>query len=117
MSQAIKATLLSALVFPGLGHFYLKKHFSGLVLAGIALVSLYLLISAAADTAMQITEQIQHGDVPLDVPALTRMLEQQSSAGETRTGSVASMALLASWLIGMVDAYRVGRAIDRGKAE
>lgn len=113
MSKTGKAVLLSALVFPGAGHFYLKRHLGGIVLAGIALLSLTLLISTAADTAMQISAQIQRGGVPLDVPALTRMIAQQSSGRDAGVGNAASITLLACWLIGMVDAYRVGRAIGK----
>jgi TM2 domain-containing membrane protein YozV len=35
MTPPLKATLISALVFPGGGHFYLKKHIVGVLLAGI----------------------------------------------------------------------------------
>ncbi|MGB5614139.1 MAG: hypothetical protein WBM67_15950, partial [Sedimenticolaceae bacterium] len=78
--------------------------------------ALYLLISSAADMAMQITEQIQHGNVPLDVSALTELMEQQPTGGEVQYMNAASTALLASWLIGIVDSFRVGRAMDKGNA-
>ncbi|MGB5671974.1 MAG: hypothetical protein WBM71_15640 [Sedimenticolaceae bacterium] len=116
MSRSTKAALLSALVFPGLGHFYLKRHVTGAILVTVALAALYLLISSAADTAMQITEQIQHGNVPLDVSALTKLIEQQPTGGEAQFMNAASTALLVSWLIGIVDSFRVGHAMDKGNA-
>jgi hypothetical protein len=33
MKKSMKAALLSAFVFPGAGHFFLKKHITGTVLA------------------------------------------------------------------------------------
>jgi hypothetical protein len=104
----MKAALLSALVFPGSGHFYLKKNMIGTVLAVAALASLYLLVSNAVERALSITEEIQSGAVPLDVVAITELITRQLGGTEGQVLNFASAVLLISWLIGIVDSYRVG---------
>ncbi len=63
MNKPMKAALLSAFVFPGVGHFLLKKYIPGTVLAGTAFAGLYLLIAKTVETALQIAEKIQSGEV------------------------------------------------------
>ena len=41
MKKSMKAALLSAFVFPGAGHFFLKKHITGTVLA-VFIISLFV---------------------------------------------------------------------------
>ena len=44
MRKSIKAVLLSALVFPGIGHFALKRYQRGLIFFVPALLSLSLIV-------------------------------------------------------------------------
>ena len=115
MSKSIKAALLSALVFPGVGHFFLKQRVSGTVLAAAALVSLWVVITKAMERALQITEEIQRGDVPLDVDAITELVSRQPAGVEGHLLDIAWAVLIVVWLIGIVDSYRVGRI--QGKAD
>ena len=109
MRKSTKAALLSALVFPGAGHFFLKRYITGTVLTGAAFASLYLLISKTVERALQITEKIQLGEVPPDVAAITELVLKQPTGTEAQLLSIASIVLIISWLIGIVDSYRVGR--------
>ncbi len=111
------AALLSAFVFPGAGHFFLKKHITGTVLAGAAFVSLFFVISKTIERALQITEKIQRGEVQLDVAAITELVLKQPTGTEAQLLSIASAILIISWLIGIVDSYRVGRVQGKGDAE
>ena len=115
MNKPVKAALLSALVFPGVGHFFLKKYIAGGVLAGTALVALYVLVSAAVERAVQITDKIQRGEVQLDVAALdfasiAELVSSQPAGPEDQLLNIATAALLVCWLVGIVDSWRVGRA-------
>ena len=114
MNQSIKAALLSAFVFPGVGHFFLKKHITGTVLAGSALASLALVISRTVERALQIFEKIQSGEVQPDVAAITELVTKQSSGTDANLLSIASAVLIIDFLIGIADSYRVGRAQDKG---
>ncbi|NNK94696.1 MAG: hypothetical protein HKP41_10130 [Desulfobacterales bacterium] len=116
MSKAIKAALLSALVFPGTGHFFLKKHIIGTLLAGAASASLYLVLSRMLERALQIGEKIQRGEVQLDVAAIIELVFNQPTGTDVQLLNVAWAVLIISWLISIVDSYRVGRILDNGAA-
>ncbi|KAA3629987.1 MAG: hypothetical protein DWQ09_02335 [Proteobacteria bacterium] len=109
MSKSIKAALLSALLFPGIGHFYLKKPIPGTVLAVTAFAALYVLVSNALERAMQISDQILSGTVQPDPAAISQLLAQQPAGTEDTLLGIAPAALLTVWLIGIVGAFRAGR--------
>lgn len=109
MTKSLKAALLSALIFPGVGHFFLKKNLSGIALSGIALSGLYCIVSQMVERALQITDKIQHGEIPLDVAAISELISKQPTGADAKLLNIASTVLIISWLIGIVDSYRVGR--------
>ncbi len=113
MNKTMKAALLSAFVFPGVGHFLLKKYIRGAVLAGTAFAGLYFLIAKTVETALQITEKIQSGEVQLDATTITELVSKQAMGTEAQLLNIAAAVLFISWLIGIVDSYRVGRAQDK----
>jgi len=116
MSKSIKSALLSALVFPGVGHFYLRKPVAGTVLAGAALASLYVVVSGTLERALQISDKIQRGEVGLDVTAITELVSRQPAGAETQLAGIAAVVFLVVWLLGIADAYRIGRGQDKQRA-
>jgi hypothetical protein len=113
MKKSTKAALLSAFVFPGVGHLYLKKYMSGVLLAGASFAAIYYLIAKSVERAFEISEKIQSGDVPLDVQAITALVTQQTSGTDVILLNIATTALFVCWLIGIIDSYRVGRVRDK----
>ncbi len=109
----MKAALLSAFVFPGVGHFFLKKYISGAVLAGTAFAGLYFLIAKTVEKALQIAEKIQSGEAQLDAATIIDLVSKQATGTEAQLLNIAAAVLFVSWLIGIVDSYRVGRAQDK----
>ena len=112
MTRATKAALLSALVFPGLGHLYLKRWVTGVVLAGVAGFALSTIVSIVQRVTREVARQVESGAVGADVYSLTTMVTQQMHGSE-QAANVASTALLACWLIGIVGAYLQGRLQDK----
>ena len=115
MKKSIKAALLSAFVFPGVGHIYLKKYIPGMVLVGVSLAGIYYLTSKAVDRALQIVEKIQSGDVPLDVTAITELVSKQASGAEAQLLNIATTVIFICWIIGIIDSYRIGREQDKNE--
>ena len=114
MKYSIKAALLSGLVFPGVGHLYLRRWRRGVVLAvGAAAVS-YFLVSVAVNSAMDIAGKIESGDVPPNAEDISALVSKASQANERAT-DIATAILIALWIIGIVDSYREGRVRDRAK--
>ena len=78
-------------------------------MAGAAFGSLYFVLSRVVERALQISEEIQTGEVQLDVAVITELISKQTTGTDARLISVASTVLIISWVIGVIDSYRVGR--------
>lgn len=113
MKKSTKAALLSAFLFPGVGHIYLKKYTAGVMLAGVSFAAIYYLITKAIAKAFEISEKIQSGDIQLDIEAITKLVSQQSSGTDAKLLNLATIALVICWLIGILDSYRAGRAREK----
>lgn len=109
MNRSTKAALLSALVFPGAGHFYLKKYLVGSILAAVFGTGLYYLSSTAFSSAVAISEKIQHSGAPLDLSAISELVSAQTAGVNDPLLRVLPYLLLICWLVGVIDSYRLGR--------
>jgi len=107
MKPSVKAALLSALVFPGVGHIYLKRYATGIVLIIVAVVATYYLMANAVHIAFAISDRITSGEVPLETTAISNLVEQQTQQ-VTMSSSVTTWILCIAWLVGIADSYRVG---------
>lgn len=111
MKKATKAALLSALVFPGVGHFYLKRWLTGALLAGVAAYAVYTIASVMLRVTRNVAAEVESGAVSADLGTLTQLVTQQLSGTEQATNS-ASTVLVGCWVIGIVGAYLQGRLQD-----
>ena len=62
---------------------------------------------------LQVVEEIQNGAVQPDVAAITELVLKQTMSSETQSLNVAIAVLIISWLISIVDSYRLGRGQDK----
>lgn len=111
MKKSTKASLLSALVFPGMGQLFLKRYLSAIALIGASGAVLYLLMNKAITQSMDIIEQIQSGQASLELSSISNLLAEQSGNSSTLL-TMAPNLLLGLWLIGIIHAYLVGRKQD-----
>ena len=116
MKRSIKAALISGLVFPGLGHIYLKKYLVGAVLLFVAGVSVYSVSVTAIDTALSVTNEIEAGKVAINEDAIARLIEQKSQ-GSARLTNLSIVVFMLSWVVSVADSYRVGRSEERTKGK
>lgn len=116
MSQALKAALFSAFVFPGSGHYLLKKHVRGTLLAGVTCVCAWVLLSIAVEKAQEISFKIQSGEIPLDISRIMDEVSKLTASSSTQQADVATYLLVICWLVGIVDAYRAGWLQDKNRA-
>lgn len=112
MKKSTKAVLLSGLVFPGLGHLYLKQWLAGILLSGVAAAATYYIGSVVMDTASVVVEKFQSSGVPADTDTITALVAQQTSGTEQAT-NLAKTLWLACWGIGIVGSWWQGRAQDK----
>lgn len=108
MNNALKSALLSALIFPGVGHFVLKKPIQGLILTVTSIFSLYLLFTSLSEIAEQLRIQIQNSGA---IPTLQELSYQLSSQGLGTPSLIVSIC----WIVGIIDAYRIGQTQDKNK--
>lgn len=112
MKRSTKAVLLSALVFPGVGHLYLRRWAAGIVLLGVAGYAVYAIVSVTMNIAMDVVQKIESSGVTPDVDTISRLVTEQLSGSEQAT-NMATWAFAACWLMGVIGSYIHGRAQDQ----
>lgn len=117
MKQSVRAALFSALIFPGAGHFLLKKYLVGTVLGATALVPIYLVTVNAVKRAQEIVDQILLGEVEPDILTIMGLVSKQSASSDPRALNIALFVLFLAWIVGIVDAYRLGRLSDQADSK
>lgn len=111
MKSAVKAALWSIFIFPGSGHFVLKKPISGTVIAGISLAALTVVVIEAVERAMQIVDKVITGEIPLDPLVIAEQVSMQSNQSQMLHN--AWYVLIIVWVFAAIDAYRRGRIQDK----
>jgi hypothetical protein len=112
MKEANKSALISAFIYPGVGHLYLEKRISGCVLVAIATWALFIVIGNIMARAMAITDKIISGQIAPDIAVIRQLLLQPQSDPLAQQLSTATTVLIIVWIIGIIDSYRLGRAKD-----
>jgi hypothetical protein len=120
MSRAIKAALLSALVFPGVGQMYLKRYVRGLIPMALALTGLGVWIAQVTLSALRDLERIQIQGGLVDLNAVANRAAASPASGEWYSPLIVPL-IAGCWLFSVIDAYRLGKgppgAPDRAKGE
>jgi len=108
MSRSTIALLLSALVFPGAGHLYLKRKTRALVFGVPTLVAAGYFLVDATRRATELADQVLSGSLGTDPVAIAARLEQ---AGPTSfLVDLSIWVMLACWIAAAVDAWLLGRS-------
>ncbi|MFT3928947.1 MAG: hypothetical protein QM709_01515 [Spongiibacteraceae bacterium] len=119
MARSINAALLSALVFPGAGHLYLRSYMRGIVLAVISVVALADFIRRAWHEADIIRDQllaeINAGGV-IDLEYLITQATNAVNHIDRQPFALAGYVLLGCWIAGVVDSYRIGKKIEESSS-
>ena len=113
MRKSIKAALLSGLLFPGTGHFSLQRYPRGLIFFIPSLLSLIFLVHYSLDKAYTIADQIKRGTIPLDTETIVNLIAVSPSEAIVLKLQIATWALIACWLVSIIDSYRLGKIADQ----
>ena len=117
MKLAYKAVLYSALIYPGGGHFLLKRHAMGAVYASIATACLCALLVRAIEIAQSISNRILSGEIPFDIGKIRSEISLQALSDGSLTVTIATWLLIACWIVAGADAFRIGRQCDRAASD
>ena len=109
MSKSIKAALWSGLVFPGAGHLFLKFNGRGIGLIAVSAICVFIIVSTATEQAMAVLQKIEAEGGVLDLSRVVALASQASTAADTPTLTIAMTVLIVCWIVGVVDAYRLGK--------
>lgn len=112
MNHATKGAFLSGAVFPGLGQVVLKHHVRGYALMLVVSASLVVIVKKALEQALAILEKIQWEGGAIDMTAISKAATQASTSSESLTFNFLLFLIVSCWLIGTIDAYRIGRKKD-----
>ena len=112
MNNALKGALFSGLVFPGLGQIMLKHYKRGAVLMIAITAALLVILIKTAQQAVTILEKIESEGGSIDLSTILNTTTQASATSESLIFKLLLWLIIFSWVIGVVDAYRVGRKKD-----
>jgi hypothetical protein len=107
MNRSVKAALISALVFPGAGHLYLKRGARACLFLLPTLASVVVFLNDAIEQATVIAGEIMAGKISADPVAMAARLEQQ---GGGTLATTAATVMVVCWIGATVDAYLLGRS-------
>ncbi len=112
-SNAIKGAIFSGLVFPGVGQLILKCYLRGIALILAVLVSVAVIVAIASQHALNILDKIMMEGGPIDLGTIYEASEQSASAADGFAVNIAFLVILACWIAGTIDAYIVGKKLDK----
>ena len=112
MNNSLKGALLSGLLFPGLGQVFLKHYKRGIALMLTVLVSLLVIVVEAVQKAFTILEKIESEGGTIDMNSISNAATQASTTSGSLIFSFALLLIIFCWIIGVVDAYRIGKKKD-----
>ena len=104
MRKSVKAALFSALVFPGMGHFLLRR-----LPAAAACV---FIVTYSVERAFDTVDQILTGQLAADTASIEAALKQPPPENQALLLDSASWLILACWLGAAVDAVILGHRLE-----
>ena len=107
MKPSIKAALISALVFPGLGHLVLRRAARGCFFMLPAALAVFYLLRRVLQLADTLLTEVNNGTLALDPVAI---LERVHAAGiDSPAATLATWVCVLCWLGSIADALWLGR--------
>ena len=108
MRKSLKGALLSGLVFPGYGQFVMKHYIRGIVLMLTCLTGLVVIGVKVRQQIFIVLEKIEYVDGAIDMNEIINAVNLAGTASGDVIYRFASLLLLFCWIIGIIDAYRIG---------
>jgi hypothetical protein len=117
VKSAVKAALLSGIVFPGLGQLYLKRYKRGLAILIAVLLCLGIIIGTVVASALESLKAIERGGGIADMETVSNLARIDSVHSAIDINFIL-LFVLCCWVFSVVDAYRIGKSLpDTGDAK
>lgn len=111
MNRAPAAALLSALVFPGVGHFYLRRPRRAWLFLVPALIAAAIWFGDVATQVSTILDQVASGAVAPDPVAIAAKLEKDG--GTSLLVQASALVFVVCWIGAIVDSFVIARRSSR----
>ena len=112
MKNSLKGAFWSGLIFPGLGQIILKHYKRGAVIMLTVLVGMSVFIVKSVQHALDILEKIQSQGGAISMSTISNAATQASATSGNLTFNIVLLLVILCWIIGVVDAYRIGKIKD-----
>lgn len=116
-SQAKRAAILSATIFPGAGLFFLRHHLRGCIFAIPAALVIIMLFKNLFAVAFKLNEQmaaeIEKGNMAIDIGHMWNSLH--GAMFTSPYWEQGKWILLASWILSIISSYFAGKKADLAK--
>jgi TM2 domain-containing membrane protein YozV len=108
MKSALRAALLSGLVFPSLKQIYLKRYWRGLLFIILIMLGLVILAGVAAAGALDSLNTIQAQGGTVDIDTISKLTSKHPSQKGVYY-KVIFLYIICCWFFSVIDAYRLGK--------
>lgn len=115
MTHAIKGVLLSGLVYPGLGQMALKHYLRGLAFLLAATLGLVAVVVEAARVTLEVVAKLDVSRAMVGPDQIYRAVRLALAETNGMVFKMAIALILFSWIVGTVDAFLLGRRMDRAR--
>ncbi len=112
MNNSLKGAFLSGLIFPGLGQIVLKHYKRGVVIMFTVLAGMSVVVAKAVQHALTILEKIESEGGAISMSTISNAATQASITSGNLMFNLISLLVILCWIIGVVDAYRIGKRKD-----
>ncbi|MDR7088507.1 hypothetical protein [Cellvibrio fibrivorans] len=116
-SQAKRAAILSATIFPGAGLFFLRHHLRGCIFAIPAALVIIMLFKNLFAVAFKLNEEmaaeIEKGNMAIDIGHMWNSLH--GAMFTSPYWEQGKWILLASWILSIISSYFAGKKADLAK--
>jgi len=112
MNKSLKGALLSGVVFPGLGQVILKHYKRGIALMFTIIVCLVVIVIKAVQHAFAILEKIESEGGVIDISKISNAITRATTSSDSFIFNFVLLLIILCWIIGVVDAYRIGKKKD-----
>ncbi len=111
-NNAWKAALLSGLVFPGLGQIMLRHYGRGIALILAVSFGLGALLVKATQLVFTILGRLESQGREVDMRTISKAANQAFTSSDGLIYGFVLLWITFCWIIGIVDAYRLGKKKD-----
>jgi hypothetical protein len=91
----------------------LKAYFRGSALVVLSLAALSVVVTSAYQHALAIVDRVVSGDVSMEAGAIAQAVSDSTTVADSLVENTAVIILLACWLAGIVDSYRLGTVQEK----